>query len=74
MVLRQTPRAVTPWGGLSVFVEFLLISDRVKTSLATGVMAGLGCQLGKLYETAWKEIVGSEADVFTNWRSFFSVK
>jgi len=23
VILRQTPRAVTPWGGLSVFVEFL---------------------------------------------------
>ena len=23
VVLRQTRRAVTPWGGLSVFVEFL---------------------------------------------------
>jgi len=23
VILRETPRAVTPWGGLSVFVEFL---------------------------------------------------
>ena len=40
VVLRQTPRAVTPFGGLSVFIEFLKqigFPERVRRDLPFGL-------------------------------------